>query len=717
MIISKISCQYFLNFGKYSEIYFEEDQKIISIIGKWDNSKNSNRSGKSSFLEMIVYVLYGKTRVKKEIDLINKNYSDMDMFVEIEFDNEVVIRRGRTSNNEIILDMTNFEGADKKVIQEEIIKLTGMNYDDFIMTSFFLQGQIHTFMDAGSTQQKQIMAKWLEKDYWKIFEKNAKDKVNAISTEIIKLQVLIDSKPEAYREGEILDGILLLKSQKITLDDALKALQAKLEAVNEKLKSTDKIIELNKQIKIDKEDIEETEEVISDYAKKALELGIKLKEAAKNIKRLLELNGIDEELLKDKKEILGKMNIENKSRTTEMSDLKSAKKQILNSISKIDEFDSICPVTLKQCNSLDSIDSSKSKLKDQLKIIDKKIIKLNFIMEESETKFEELLKDIENIKQMLQEIKDLNKNVNLKEINLEISLIVKKHLNQNAILDRKKNELVIKENKLLELNKIDFKLLKDKKIKINSEIDINKASIGDIINSETKLKVNLEIFKQQTVKAQIAEKEMEESNKLCNMWKYVSFMFGKNGIPFVQIETAFSEIEEEANIILESINSDISIEFAPDKESNAWESNCLCCGFLFPKGYRKSECQECNTERTKKRKDELNIIIHTSNGQMDFCSESGGGKVLISLAIRLAFVRLLQRRNGINLQIICLDEICGELDETNRNYVLKMFSSVLVNEFNFSQVFVISHNEDIRDVIPDTIEITRYDTCSTFCWK
>lgn len=718
MIIKKIGCQYFLNFGEYSEIFFEENQKIISVIGSWANEpKRSNRSGKSSFLEMIVYALYGKTRAKKELDLINKNHLEKDMFVEIEFDNGYIIKRGRTSNNEMILELTGFEGADKKVVQEEIVKLVGMNYDDFIMTSFFMQGDIHTFMEAGASSQKQIMSKWLEKDYWKIFEKNAKNKMDEISKEIIKYQTIADGKPDPSRDEEIKDNIITLNSQKEDLEEVLKGNEVKLKAVDKRLESANKMDEIKELIRETNREIRNSENLIKRFENDKIDLNERLNKSIKNEKRLNELSNINEDSTKELKSEISNIKEEYKEINSELSDLKSELKQLKNEFEKINSFDSICPVTKTECKCVENIKSNGDNLRKRGVFVNNKIKKLDILAKEIQEKINIKEDEMIDIKSKLNEIKVLNKEEKPETIKEKIEINNKSLETQNKNLKNKNKEIEKLNEELEKLNNIDFDNINLERIEIIAEINVNKDEITNIINNVAKLKANLEVLKAKRIEAIKAEKEIKESTRMYNLYKYISFMFSKNGIPFNQIETAFEEIEEEANLILQNIGSDISIEFTPDKELNQWESNCLVCNEIFPKGYRKTECPECGSERQKRRKDELNIIIKTGDNEMDFSLESGGGKVLISLAIRLAFVRLLQRRNGVNLKIVVFDEIFGMLDEVNRNYVLKLMSKTLLEEFDFSQVFAISHEEEIRDIIPEVIKITKYEDHSEFAWN
>lgn len=717
MQIRRIGCKYFLNFGEWNEIYFKDENNIISIIGQWhDEPSRSNRSGKSSFVEIILYAFYGKTRAKREIDLINKNFPNEDMIVEVELDNGIIITRGRTSKNEIILNLTGFEGADKRVVQEEIDKIIGLTYEDFVMTSFFVQGDIHSFMNAGPTGQKQLISKWLEKEYWKKFEIRAKKEISDIELEIAKLEVIANDLPDASIDKEINDQINILNNNKSELDkvleglaEAFKDIENDLKAITEKEKIEKELKNINTDIKNLQNEIEEFEEEIEDIKKE-------IKQAKVNKKRINELKNSDEKLENIKEEI--KQNkLLYKEKNGEILTVKSEYKSIERQYNKIKNFDSVCPVTHNPCTSAESIESTKNEYIKNARVLKNKLNKLEKELKIIDNESDNLDDKKSEFEKLYLELQDLKNKPTEDELNKQKLSIENKVKNKNDIILTKK---VLKDEKSVELeklNEIDFNALKSKKSEINLQISDNKKQLNDIINNIADLKANLNQAKEKRKKAKQALKDIEVLEKDKNLYKIVSFMFSKNGIPSNQIETAFNEIESETNIILEYIQSGISMEFSPDRELKTWEDNCLVCNYSYPTGFRKAECPECGEKRRKKRKEELNIKIFSNGNEMDFNLESGGGKVLISLAIRLAFTRLLRRRLGVNLNIIIFDEVFGMLDSVNREQMIKLITTMLINEFDFKQILVISHEESVRDALPNIIKVTKYDNYSEFAWN
>jgi DNA repair exonuclease SbcCD ATPase subunit len=719
MRLKKLGCKYFMHFGPFSEITFPEDVSIVSIVGQWaDEPKRSNRSGKSSLVEAMLYGLYGKSRSKKEVGLINKNYPGEDMVVELTFDNndeEIVIQRGRSSSNQIILELTGFEGADKKVVQDEIDRLVGLSYDDFIMTSFFLQGDIHTFMDAGATGQKQMIAKWLEKDYWKQYEKKAKEKVNELTKQINRLEVILEDKIDPLEDAQILTNINTLGVQKKSIETQVETLDGQLEAVVNQINKMDAREGIEHRIDRAKEMIWKTELRIKNIKEVIEQLNKELPEAVKREWAFAALKEREKELERLKaahKQAKDDFNTVSKAAIEEGARLTDFRKQF----NKVKKFDNICPVMMKPCTAIDSIEGAKDEMVNKGKTMAKYVKELDAKSNLLRDKVDATEKSYNDELEIVKEIRTYKKMETPEVVRGRLHHAQEELAELQEDLIEAHSSLERNTSKLAEFSDLDINLLKSQKNTISSEIAVKKTELDDIIISIASYNATLEHNKVQKDRIKKAEKEMKALSKKLNLYKYVSYMFSKNGIPSHQIETAFQDLEQESNIILEKINSDISIEFSAEREMGSWEDNCLICGFTFPKGFRKNECPGCNSERQKKRKEELQIKIITKGKEIDFNLESGGGKVLISLAIRLAFIRMLQRRLGVNLGLVVFDEIFGMLDSENRNYVLRLLADTLITDFGFSQIFVISHESEIRDVIPHLIKIIKHDEYSVFEW-
>ncbi|MNC39062.1 hypothetical protein D3C75_876990 [compost metagenome] len=99
----------------------------------------------------------------------------------------------------------------------------------------------------------------------------------------------------------------------------------------------------------------------------------------------------------------------------------------------------------------------------------------------------------------------------------------------------------------------------------------------------------------------------------------------------------------------------------------------------------------------------------------DFSMDSGAGKVMVSIAVRIASIRMLVRRCGIGCSMLFFDEVFAMLDAVNRRGIMEFILDTL-REFGFEQIFCISHQKDVSDMLRDNVLITKGDKYSKIGW-
>jgi exonuclease SbcC len=86
---------------------------------------------------------------------------------------------------------------------------------------------------------------------------------------------------------------------------------------------------------------------------------------------------------------------------------------------------------------------------------------------------------------------------------------------------------------------------------------------------------------------------------------------------------------------------------------------------------------------------------------------SGGEQDLVHLALRLAISRLLATRaDGGELRFLALDEVFGSLDQGHRERVVGALHQLTGL---YSQILVITHNEDLQEMLDHTVRISLVD--------
>ncbi len=105
--------------------------------------------------------------------------------------------------------------------------------------------------------------------------------------------------------------------------------------------------------------------------------------------------------------------------------------------------------------------------------------------------------------------------------------------------------------------------------------------------------------------------------------------------------------------------------------------------------------------------EDYNIGIYDGNQKFPIQHFSGGEQDLANLCLRIAVSQVVaERSSGSPISFIVLDEIFGSQDEERRELILNAFVQL---SSQFRQIFVITHVEAIKDVLPVIIQVDSVD--------
>lgn len=145
----------------------------------------ANGAGKSSLLEAITWVIWGKSRAVSDEDLVHNG--EIMIRVDFEFisNNQVYrIIRNRSKGKSINLDFQiqsesgsyiSLTGKGIKDTQKEIISAIKLDYDTFVNSAYLRQGRADEFMLRKPNERKQILADLLKLDHYEELSNQAKD--------------------------------------------------------------------------------------------------------------------------------------------------------------------------------------------------------------------------------------------------------------------------------------------------------------------------------------------------------------------------------------------------------------------------------------------------------------------------------------------------------------------------------------------------------------
>lgn len=174
-------------------------------------------------------------------------------------------------------------------------------------------------------------------------------------------------------------------------------------------------------------------------------------------------------------------------------------------------------------------------------------------------------------------------------------------------------------------------------------------------------------------------RRIEERQRLAQekaVYDELRLAFGKKGVQAMIIESVIPEIESEANRLLARMTDGrMAVRFETQRETLAGD-----------------------TVET------LDIKIGDELGTRDYALFSGGEAFRVNFAIRIALSKLLARRAGAQLQMLVVDEGFGTQDAEGRERLVEAITSV---QDDFARVLVITHIDELRDLFPVQIQVTK----------
>jgi DNA repair exonuclease SbcCD ATPase subunit len=664
----------FSNMFSYGEDNVINFDKVSGLMGLFA----PNASGKSSLFDAISFCLFDKcSRAFKAANIMNNRKADFHCQLDFQVEGvEYSIRREARIINKgknVKVDVQfwrnvdgvteSLNGTERRDTNSVIEGYVG-RYEDFVMTALSLQGNNALFIDKSQSDRKDLLAQFMGLDIFdKLYE--------AASEEIKEVAVLIRN----------------FKRTDFTSELATK--ETDLQTKNEELK------EMNGMFKADSDSKEKIQNQISDLKESIVPIDSKLE-----LQSLEDLKGV----IKDKIEINKTNRTDKQSKILEYQYLLGEVSQSINEHTEVNGM------------SIDNAKKQWDSLKGQISDVQQQIDKL-------EAQYESNLEKLKHLEQHEYDpnckfcmnnvfVKDaiatkeivVTQEKELEELNLTHGALIKSiqpYSDVDSVWDkllelRNKYQkgVVVSEKAEAELDglKTHYELLLTQLDNVQSDIrryydnqatiEKNKAINEDIKKLETD-KNQLEILIKETnrkilnltgeigsiesyintTKNKIQEvKDLEIKNDL---YTYYLDAVKKDGVPYELITKALPAIENEVNNILGQV-VDFSISMDTDgKNINA------------------------------------RIVYEDQEWTLEMCS--GMEKFISGLAIRVALINIcgLPRPN-----FLVIDEGFGTLDADNLSSLFMMMQ-YLKTQFDF--IWVISHLEQMRDIVDGLIEIKKVE--------
>ena len=228
--IKKFEWDNLFNYGENNSIDFNNLSGTVGIFGK-------NYSGKSSVIDSLLYTVFNNTskNIRKTFNIINQNKDYGSGKVEIEANNklytitrksEKYTKKLKGKSTDEAKTQVDFDYLD--LVSEEVGSLNQTerggtdkaitnvfgDMDDFLTTSMSSQMGALSFINEGSTRRKEILAKFLDLEFFERKFKLAKDDAADLKGALKRVQdVDYDSQIEAIKKQIFNEEADLLKQK------------------------------------------------------------------------------------------------------------------------------------------------------------------------------------------------------------------------------------------------------------------------------------------------------------------------------------------------------------------------------------------------------------------------------------------------------------------------------------------------------------------------
>lgn len=214
--------------------------------------------------------------------------------------------------------------------------------------------------------------------------------------------------------------------------------------------------------------------------------------------------------------------------------------------------------------------------------------------------------------------------------------------------------------------------LRGKKAKVENLIKISQSehdrTNDEIIDLEKELS-RLEVKEKQSAERKdkylALQKEVEAINLKKEALSLLEKAFGYKGIPQFLIASALPRVQEIVTEILEKLDDPYSIWFITQRETGSGKS--------------------------KKMKEDFDIILEDHRGSRPLAEYSGGQKQMARLVIRLAIAIYKAEALGGSYKVYVGDEIFTNMNAENSMLTMEVLQSI---KGWFNQILIISHNDD-----------------------
>ena len=679
MTFDTLTIQNFLSIQSVAIPLNNQGLVLINGNNKDNPALNNNGAGKSSLLEAIIYVLYGKTirGLKGDAVVNNKTGKNTKVFLDLTDDDGTKYRIARyrkhnVHKNNVYLYRNGVDITPKSESDFDnfIIDLLQADYTTFT-SSLLYSAESFKFTTSTDAEIKRTFDTMLNlevlekcRDVTKQLILQVKDKLNTVNS---KLDILerdlesvnfqLDSQRKEHDEWDEnkMQRLLGIDSSKASLREKLNAINSEIESLNQ-----------------DKKDVKIAEMT----ARKSLD------SKKESIKKIGELKDLLSELHSEISDLKGEISkddimINNSQEFINLHDssIQNFQSEIDNLQEKCDKLDTSkgqpCPVCGKPLDSeyiqtakdeyLNQIQDKQSKIDElsaQVATRQKQIDDTQSSLNQKNTKLDDLLDQDKQLNAALDKCKSLEESC--EKLEKRVERLVNQGHDVDLTIESKRAEF--KHTTVL-LNNLDSeheRVLQE----INPFSQLLKELYGKQSHIEGEISLQSELIP-----------SLEEKLDCLNFWERA---YSNQGIKSFILDDITPFLNRRVNKYLSKLTSgQIEVVFSTR-----------------------------STLKSGEEREKFSIEVVNQNGGEQYSSNSGGERKRIDLAINLALQDLVASRSSKKINIAIFDEVFDALDEQGIDGVVYLLQELAQSK---STILVVSHNEYLKAYFTNTWTMVKQD--------
>jgi len=673
---NKFTWSNMFSYGENNGIDFSNLRGIIGLLGE-------NASGKTSMIDSFAFCLYDKTsRESSPIDILNNRSKAFECELQFELANSnYFINRNckkRKKKNDYNIEYkvdfwkdnrddesNNLNGINRWDTNKNINNLIG-SFEDFGLTSFHMQNKNANFVDIGHSKRKDLIIQFIGVNIFDKLLDVSGEKFKTISNDIKSLQkenyddIISELEDNLEIKTKQYDELILKENNN---KEELSRTSKKIDKIKKNIINIDLKLDLNDLISTNKKLYETIKEYDNDINKLTIELNTVQENINKERSELLTFHSIDiEKMYEELEELRNKIdNLTNEKEKLEI--ILKNKKDKLEKLGKL-EYDPNCWYCMNNIFVKDAIQTQKEIEKDEnhLSELDMQIESLTHIIESKdniEKQYEKYTELKDNIEKFDNEVNNIMNKLNSIQIKKQSTTNEVKTNNADIKKYRDSKNIIEKNN---EFEK-EINLLEEEKNKIDKDLN-------DIVSNKLLIYGELQVIQSNLSKNIKSKNDLLDLMIEYDCYKYYLEAIKRDGIPHEIINEIIPMLEFEINNTLNQIVDFSILINSDDKDINMF-------------------------------------LVYSEDKIWPLELASGMEKFISSIAIRNALTKIsnLPRPN-----FLIIDEGFGTLDSDNLNSISMLFD-YLKTQFDF--VLIISHVDQLRDCVDSLIDISTHDGFSS----